>query len=65
MSFCGVRPPSLGGAVTTVRGVEGSMWTQRTRRVAIALVLVGLVAACKKDKPTEPPNDDEPTADVR
>lgn len=40
---------------------------QMTRRVAIALVVAGLLAGCKKDKPTEPPDDDEPdpTADVR
>jgi uncharacterized lipoprotein len=43
------------------------MWMRRMRRATIALLVVGLLAACKKDKPTEPPSDDEPdpTADVR
>jgi hypothetical protein len=42
------------------------MWTQGIRRAAIALVLVGILAGCKKDKPTEPPDDEpDPTADVR
>jgi hypothetical protein len=43
------------------------MWQQMTRRVGIVLVVVGLISGCKRDKPTEPPSDDEPdpTADVR
>ena len=43
------------------------MWTQAVRRALVALLLVGLATGCKRDKPTEPPNDDEPTPteDVR
>jgi hypothetical protein len=43
------------------------MWTQGIRRAAIVIVIVGMLAGCKKDKPTGPPDDDEPdpTADVR
>jgi hypothetical protein len=38
-----------------------------TRRMTIGLVVLGLIAGCKRDKPTEPPDDEEPdpTADVR
>lgn len=35
------------------------MWTQVARRLTIALVVFALVGACK-NKPTEPPDDDEP-----
>jgi hypothetical protein len=43
------------------------MWTQALRRATIALLVLGMLGACKKDKPTEPPGDNEPdpTADVR